>query len=135
MNDTYGIHHWKIPWSSYRKLAWVGFEPRTAEFRSDALTDWAIRPWVQLTLRASFVQLIQFHCWFSVMIHFGYCFHQSPGLFEFKFAWGNHMGVAEWMIRMVSPLKDSLKQLQKFGLSGIWTRDHRLDALSDWVIK
>ena len=25
--------------SSYRKLAWVGFEPRTTEFRSDALTD------------------------------------------------------------------------------------------------
>ena len=24
---------------SYRKLAWVGFEPTTAEFRSDALTD------------------------------------------------------------------------------------------------
>ena len=46
--DTYGIHHWRILWSSYRKLAWVGFEPTTTEFRSDALTDWAIRPWVQL---------------------------------------------------------------------------------------
>ena len=23
----------------YRKLAWVGFEPTTTEFRSDALTD------------------------------------------------------------------------------------------------
>ena len=59
--DTYGIHHWRILWSSYRKLAWVGFEPTTTEFRSDALTDWAIRPWVQLTLRANFVQLLQFH--------------------------------------------------------------------------
>ena len=48
-------------WSSYRKLAWVRFEPMTTEFRSDALTDWAIRPWVQLTLRANFVQLLQFH--------------------------------------------------------------------------
>ena len=28
--------------SSYTKLAWVGFEPTTTEFRSDALTDWAI---------------------------------------------------------------------------------------------
>ena len=53
--DTYGIHHWRIFRSSYRKLAWVGFEPTTTEFRSDALTDWAIRPWVQLTLRANFV--------------------------------------------------------------------------------
>ena len=25
----YGIHHWRIIWSSYRKLAWVGFEPMT----------------------------------------------------------------------------------------------------------
>ena len=47
----YGTHHWRILWSSYRKLAWVGFEPTTTEFRSDALTDWAIRPWVQLALR------------------------------------------------------------------------------------
>ena len=24
--DAYGIHHWRILWSSYRKLAWVEFE-------------------------------------------------------------------------------------------------------------
>ena len=60
--DTYGIHHWRILWSSYRKLAWVGFEPTTTQFRSDALTDWAIRPWVQLVLRANFAQLLQLHC-------------------------------------------------------------------------
>ena len=24
--DTYGIHHWQILWSNYRKLAWVGFD-------------------------------------------------------------------------------------------------------------
>ena len=59
--DTYGIHHWRIIWSSYRKLAWVGFEPTTTEFRSDTLTNWAIRPWVQLALGANFVQLLQFH--------------------------------------------------------------------------
>ena len=39
-----------ILWSSNRKLAWVGFEPTTTEFRSDALTDWAIRPWPQVAL-------------------------------------------------------------------------------------
>ena len=47
--------------SSYRKLAWVRFEPTTTEFCSDALTDWAIRPWVQLAPRANFAQLLQFH--------------------------------------------------------------------------
>ena len=59
--DTYGTHHWRIFRSSYEKLAWVGFEPTTTEFCSDALTDWATRPWVQLALRANFVQLLQFH--------------------------------------------------------------------------
>ena len=31
--DIYGIHNWRIIWSSYRKLVWVGFEPTTTEFR------------------------------------------------------------------------------------------------------
>ena len=44
--DTYGIHHWRILWSNYRKLARVGFEPTTTEFPSDALTDWAIKPYI-----------------------------------------------------------------------------------------
>ena len=93
------IHHWRILWSSFRKLAWVEFEPTTTEFRSDALTDWAIRPWVQLALRASFVQLLQFHRLFSVTFHFGYCLRQSPRLFSSNFfclffCWGNHMSVA-----------------------------------------
>ena len=52
---------------SYRKLARLRFEPMTTEFCLDALTDWAIRPWVQLALRASFVQLLQFHWLFSVI--------------------------------------------------------------------
>ena len=47
--------------SSYRKLAWVGFETTTTEFRSDALIDWAIRPWVQLALTTNFVQLLQIY--------------------------------------------------------------------------
>ena len=59
--DTYGIYHWQIFKSSYRKLAWVVFEPTTTELRSDALTDWTIVPWLQLPLRANFVQLLQFH--------------------------------------------------------------------------
>ena len=81
----YGIHHWRIFWSSYRKLAWVGFEPTTTEFRSDALTDWVIRPWVKLALRANFVQLLQFHRLFSVTFQFGYCLRQSPRFFSSNF--------------------------------------------------
>ena len=81
-------------WNSYRKLAWVGFEPMTTGFCSDALTaltDWAIRPWVHLAIRSNFVQLLQFHRLFSVRSHFGYCLRQLPGLFESKASWGNHM--------------------------------------------
>ena len=66
------IHHWWILWSSYRKLVWVGFEPTTTEFRSDALTDWAIRPWVQLALRANFVQLLQLHIYWIFFSYFTY---------------------------------------------------------------
>ena len=95
MTDTHGIHHWMVIWSSYRKLAWIGFEPTTTEFCSDAVTDWAIKPWVQLTLRANFIQLLQFHRLFSVRFHFGYCLRQSPCLFQLKFSWGNHVSVAE----------------------------------------
>ena len=53
----YGIHHWRIFGSSYRKLAWAGFE--------DAVTVWAIRSWVQLALRANFVEPLQFHLFFQ----------------------------------------------------------------------
>ena len=95
--DKYGIHHWQILWSSYRNLAWLGFEPMTTEFPSDTPTDWAVKPWVQPTLRANFVQLLQFHRLFSVTFHFGYCFRQSPRLFSSNFCWGNHMSVAEWV--------------------------------------
>ena len=80
-SDTYGIHQWRIIWSSYRKLAWGGFEPTNTEFHSDALTYWAIRPWVQLQLRSNFLQLLQLHRLFSVQFHFGYCLHQLPHLF------------------------------------------------------
>ena len=60
-------------WSSYRKLAWMGFEPTTTEFCSNALTNWAIRPWVQLAHRANFVQLLQFHL-------FVQCSHFIPAI-------------------------------------------------------
>ena len=80
-----GIHHWRIVWSSYRKMTWVGFEPTTTELRSDALTDWAIRPWGPLALRANFVQPLQWHRLFSVRFRFGCCLCQSPRLFNRNF--------------------------------------------------
>ena len=46
--------------SSYRKLAWDGFQPTTTELCSDTLTDWDISPWIQLAPRANLVQLLQF---------------------------------------------------------------------------
>ena len=70
----YGIYHWRIVWSRNRKFSWVEFKPMITEFGSDALTDWATRPWVQLTLRANLVQLLQFHLLFSVRFHFGFAF-------------------------------------------------------------
>ena len=66
----YGIHHWRIIWSSYRDLAWVGFEPTTTEFRSDVLTGSEIRQWAQLALRANLVQLLQFHRLLHLVIPF-----------------------------------------------------------------
>ena len=46
IQDTNVTHHWRILWSSYKKLDWEGFEHTTTEFRSDVLTDWPIRTWV-----------------------------------------------------------------------------------------
>ena len=80
-SDTYGIYHGRIIWSSYRDLAWVGFETTTTEFCSNALTDWVMRPWVQLAFRANFLQLLQFHRLLSVRFHCGYCLRPSPRLF------------------------------------------------------
>ena len=60
-DDTWGIHHWQIISCRYRKLTRIGFEIMTTEFLSTVPTDWAIRLWVQLALRANFVQLEAFH--------------------------------------------------------------------------
>ena len=78
---TDGIYSWRILWSTYRKLVWARFESTTTEFHSDAPTNWAIKPWLQLAFTAIFVQLLQFHRLFSVRFHFSYCFRQSPRFF------------------------------------------------------
>ena len=93
--------------SSYRKLAWVGFEPTTTEFRSDALTDWAIRPWVQLALRANFVQLLQFHLFVQCLrfisvfafISCHICFKQSLAqVITLVVEWIDTYGIHHWRI-------------------------------------
>ena len=133
---VYGIHHRRILWSSCRRLGWVGFEPTTTEFRSDTLTDWAVRPWVQLTLTANFVQLLQFH--FSVTFHFGYCFRQSSRLFSSNFYWGNHMSVAEWVdtygIHHRRILWSSYRKLAWVGFDPT-TTEFRSDTLTDWAVR
>ena len=50
------------------------FEPTTTEFRSDAVTYRAIRPWIQLALKADFEQLLQFYPLFSVRFISGIAF-------------------------------------------------------------
>ena len=85
--------------NEYWKL-WVGFEPTTTQFHSDALTDWAITPWIQLALRANLVKVLQLHRLFSVRFHFGFCLRQSPRLFYLKFSWCNHI-----LIQMVFTTK------------------------------
>ena len=75
-----------------------------------ALTDWAIKPWVQLTLRSSFVQLLQFHGLFSVTFHFS-CLPLSVATFIFIDAFcrkSHDCSVMSWYI-WYSPLTDSLK--------------------------
>ena len=59
--DTYGIHHWRSFRSSYIELTCVVVEPTATKFRLDALTNWTLRPLVQLTHTSNFVQLLQFH--------------------------------------------------------------------------
>ena len=97
----YGIHHWMIFRSSYRKLAWVGFESTTTEFRSDALTDWAIRSWVQLALIANFVQRLQFHLFVQCSHFISVIAFVSRHIF---FKWNLAQVItlaAEWLMHMV----------------------------------
>ena len=63
---------WRIPWSSYKKLAWEKLQPISTYIHSIPFrcSDWAIRPWVQLATRASFVKLLWFHHFVQCQISF-----------------------------------------------------------------
>ena len=136
--DAYGIHHWRIIRNSYRKSARVGYEPTTTEFLSEALTDWAIRPWVQLAFRANFVHLFQFYRFLSVQFHFGHCLHQSSRLFELKFSSGNLVSVAEWCdtygIHHWRIIRSSFRKLATVGYKPT-TTEFRSDALTVWPFR
>ena len=117
----------------------MGFEPMTTEFCSDALTNWAIRPWVQHAFKANFVQLLQSHYLFSVIFYFTYCLCQSPHVFQWsKFSWGNHTSVAEWTdtygIHHWKILWSSYRKLAWVGFEPT-TTEFRSDALTDWPIR
>ena len=49
-------------------MALMSFTVSITEFRQDALTDWLIKPSVQLVLRVNFVQLHHFHLLFNAQI-------------------------------------------------------------------
>ena len=68
--------------SSYRKLARVGFEPTTTEFRSDALTDSQIEL-CTVTPISSLCSVFTFY--------FRLCLCQSQHLFQAKSCTGNHV--------------------------------------------
>ena len=86
--DTYGIQRGKIYWSNNRKLAWMGLEPTTTEFRSDPITGWAIWPSLQLTLCAATPVSVENLIWAIAFFSRHVYFNQNFG--------GNHMNVAEW---------------------------------------
>ena len=139
--DTYDIHHWRILWSRYRKLAWVGFAPTTTEFHSDALTDWAIRPWIQLALRANFVQLLQFHLFVQCQISFRLLHSSSRHVYLIeilKLCRCDHMSVTEWRdtygIHHGRILWSSYRKLAWVRFEPT-TAEFCSDALTNWAIR
>ena len=69
--DTSGIHNWMDFKSMYRKMAWAGFEPKTTELLSVALTNCAIRPWHRQQNAPSFKPVIHIlQCWNLAQLYF-----------------------------------------------------------------
>ena len=139
--DKYGNHHWRILWSSYRKLTWVVCELTTTEPGLEALTNWDIRPRVQLALTAIFVQPLQVHHFFNVTFNFGRLASSVATFFYSKFSVGNHMSVAEWAdkygIHLWRILWSSYRKLAWVGIEPTTTepRSHSLIdlAIMPWV--
>ena len=132
--NTYGIHHWQILWSRYRKWAWVGFGPTITEFRLDALTNWTIKSWVQLGLRAYFSQLFQFQCHNSFRL---FAFVSRHVYFHPRFPIGNHMSVFKWSKTYGILLWQNLQCCYR-KLAWVWfeptTTEFNSVTLSHWAI-
>ena len=125
--------------SSHRKLTWVGFETKTTELCSDALTERAIRQAVQLALRANSVQLIQFDLFVScsrfistiVFIRRHVCFKVKSRTWNHIRAaeWTDMYGIHHWMI-----LRGRHKKCNWVGFKPTIT-EFRSDAQVDWAVK
>ena len=135
--DIHGIHHWKILRSSYRKLTWMECELRTAEFHSDALTDWAIRSWIQLAqsqlcATTAISSFFQYHISFQLLPLWVATFISS------KYYWGYHMSVVEWTdihgIHHSAILRSSYRKLVWVGFKPT-TTEFRSESLTNWAIR
>ena len=132
------INIWRMFRSSYIKLSWVGFESMTTKFRSDALTNWAIRPWVQLTLRANFVQLLQFNLFAQcsqfilaiaiVSRHIWFKWNLAK-VITLVAEWIDTYGIHHWKI-----FGSSYRKLAWVGFELTTTESHS-DATNDWAIR
>ena len=136
--NTYDTHHWKIFRSSFRNLARVGFEPTTDEFRSNALTDWPIKPWVELIRWGNFVQQLHYHLlgqcsrFISVFafVRWHICVKLSVILvITLVAAWIDTCGNNHWRI-----FRSSYRKWDWFGLETA-TTEFRSDAQTDRSIK
>ena len=90
--DTYDIHHWRIIWSIYRKLGRVGFEPKTTEFRSDALTDCSIG---YENCFLSFIIFLISNCNFHLSVLFSY---RSDVLFSWTVNQFIFQNICRWLL-------------------------------------
>ena len=136
--DTYVIHQWREFRSSYRKLSWLVHEPTTTEFGSEALTDWALRPWVQLTLRANVVQLLQFHLFvlcsrfislFTLARHDLWFKPNLLLVIMLKAEWIDSYGSHHWRIFRSSYTNFRWVRFEPN------TTDFESDVLTDWAIR
>ena len=122
--DTCDIHHWRVSKSIARKLVRVRFEPTTTEFCSDALTDWGIRPWVQVTIKANILQLHHFYLFVQcsrfisvfAFVSRHICFYvNSLTCYFVSTEWIDTYGIHHWGF---------LEVVIESWIRGIWTHDH-----------
>ena len=115
----------------------MGFEPKTTEFRSDALTNWGIRPWVLLAHRDNFVQILLFHPvvqyshFISVIafVSLHSCFKSNLAqVITLAVEWIDTYAIQSWKI-----VRSRYRKLAWVGLGSITTEFHS-DALTDWAI-